>query len=94
VARLQRSEAFSRRVPILPQDLHNARHRPSAITPAQIKNALARPSQLKCADPLRPTMRHFANLLRASLTGSLMLVAMVEAAVAGPGPPLRFTFPG
>src|SRR5208282_724350 len=33
---------------------------------------------------MRPTMRHYAKLSRATLTASLMLVAIAGAAVAGP----------
>jgi TPR repeat protein len=38
----------------------------------------------QAARSLRPTMRHYAKLLCATLTASLLLVAIIGAAVAGP----------
>src|SRR5271169_3983018 len=46
-------------------------------------DGLLRPSDVSCADPLRPTMRHYAQLLRETLTTSLMLAVIAGAAFAG-----------
>jgi Sel1 repeat len=43
-----------------------------------------RPSDVNCAERLRPTMGHYANLLRAALMASVVPVAIAGAAVAGP----------
>src|SRR6476659_8327251 len=37
-----------------------------------------------CPPLLRPTMQHYAQLLRAAVTASLMLAAIAGASVAGP----------